>query len=102
MSTAARPTPRSPTASWIWDVAPRAAIVARGSQILFARVIPIGGDHFSRAVADALKINLTMPRVLRVKLAMSRRAPSRKPRNLSMRQRTTLNASILAQLSLIG
>jgi type IV pilus assembly protein PilM len=45
------------------------AVVARGSQILFARVIPVGGDHFSRAVADALKISFDDAKILRIKLA---------------------------------
>ncbi len=43
------------------------AIVARGPQILFARVIPIGGDQLSEAVANTLKISLDDARVLRVK-----------------------------------
>jgi type IV pilus assembly protein PilM len=45
------------------------AVVARGSQILFARVIPVGGDHFNRAVASALKISADDAKVLRIKLA---------------------------------
>ena len=45
------------------------AVIARGSQILFARVIPIGGDHFTRAVSTALKINLDDAKVMRIKLA---------------------------------
>lgn len=44
------------------------AIMARGSHILFARIIPIGGDDFSEAVASALKISLEDARVLRIKL----------------------------------
>lgn len=44
------------------------AVVARGSHILFARIIPIGGDDFSEAVASALKISLEDARVLRIKL----------------------------------
>jgi type IV pilus assembly protein PilM len=45
------------------------AVIARGSQILFARVIPIGGDHFNRAVSAAMKIGLDDAKVLRIKLA---------------------------------
>ncbi len=45
------------------------AIVSRGSRILFARVIPIGGDHFNRAVAEALKVPFEDAKILRIKLA---------------------------------
>ena len=45
------------------------AVIARGTQILFARVIPVGGDHFSRAVATAMKISTEDAKVLRIKLA---------------------------------
>ena len=45
------------------------AIVSRGSQILFARVIPVGGDHFNRAVAEALKVSFEDAKILRIKLA---------------------------------
>jgi type IV pilus assembly protein PilM len=48
----------------IGNVATRAVIVHRG-QIRFARVIPIGGEHLSRAVADAMRIPLDEARVLR-------------------------------------
>lgn len=44
------------------------AVIARGTQILFARVIPVGGDHFNRAVSNALKISLEEAKVLRIKL----------------------------------
>jgi type IV pilus assembly protein PilM len=45
------------------------AVIARAGQILFARIIPIGGDHFNRAAAAALKINFEDARILRVQLA---------------------------------
>jgi type IV pilus assembly protein PilM len=44
------------------------AIIARAGQILFARVIPIGGDHFTRAVASDLKISAEEAKLLRIKL----------------------------------
>jgi type IV pilus assembly protein PilM len=47
------------------------AVIAKGAQILFARVIPVGGDHFSRATAQAMKIKLEAAKLLRVKLAQS-------------------------------
>ena len=45
------------------------AVIARGGKIQFARVVPIGGDHFSRAVASSLRISLDEARQLRIKLA---------------------------------
>jgi type IV pilus assembly protein PilM len=44
------------------------AVIARGGQILFARSIPIGGDHFNRAVATALGIGVDDAKLLRIKL----------------------------------
>ncbi|MDB5356167.1 MAG: type pilus assembly protein PilM [Phycisphaerales bacterium] len=44
------------------------AMVAQGGQALFVRAIPVGGEHFSRAVAAALKIPLDDARLLRIKL----------------------------------
>jgi type IV pilus assembly protein PilM len=49
-------------------VASRAVIAADG-QILFARTIPVGGDHFSRATATALSMKLEDAKILRVKIA---------------------------------
>jgi Tfp pilus assembly PilM family ATPase len=43
-------------------------VIARGSNILFARGIPVGGDHFNRAVASALKMSLEDAKVLRIKV----------------------------------
>ena len=44
------------------------AVIARGQEMLFGRVIPIGGDQFSRAVAESLKITHQDAKILRVKL----------------------------------
>jgi type IV pilus assembly protein PilM len=44
------------------------AVIARGPQILFARAIQVGGDHFNRAVAGALKMSLEDAKVLRIKV----------------------------------
>lgn len=52
----------------IGSVATR-AVVTCGQRILFARVIPIGGDHFSKAVSMALNIGLEDAKTLRIKLA---------------------------------
>src|SRR5687767_6681463 len=44
-------------------------VIARGNEIYFARTIPVGGDHFSRATANALKLKLDDAKLLRVKIA---------------------------------
>lgn len=44
------------------------AIIAEGDKILFARTIPIGGEHFNRAVAQALGIGTEEAKLLRIKL----------------------------------
>jgi type IV pilus assembly protein PilM len=44
-------------------------MIARGEQICFARVIPIGGDHFTQAVAHAMRITLDQAKLLRIQLA---------------------------------
>ena len=45
------------------------AIIACGGDLLFARTIAVGGDHFSRATANGLKIKLDEAKILRVKIA---------------------------------
>jgi type IV pilus assembly protein PilM len=45
------------------------AVIARGTDIVFARTIPVGGDHFSRAAANGLKIKLDDAKLLRVRIA---------------------------------
>jgi type IV pilus assembly protein PilM len=44
------------------------AIIARGTQICFARSIPIGGEHLNKATALALRINLDEAKLLRIQL----------------------------------
>jgi len=44
------------------------AVIARGSKILFARSIKIGGEHLTRAVSGHLKISMDDARMLRLKL----------------------------------
>ena len=44
------------------------AIIAEGTRLLFAKNIPIGGDHLTRSVADGLGISLHDARMLRIKL----------------------------------
>jgi type IV pilus assembly protein PilM len=45
------------------------AMIARGQQILFARSIPFGGDHFTRAAAQALGQGFEETKLLRIKLS---------------------------------
>jgi type IV pilus assembly protein PilM len=45
------------------------AIVARGRHILFARSIPVGGDHFNRAAAQALNVPAEQARMFRMQAA---------------------------------
>ncbi|HEV7300191.1 MAG TPA: pilus assembly protein PilM [Tepidisphaeraceae bacterium] len=44
-------------------------IVSRGQQIFFARSVPIGGNHFTAAVASALKMNFEDAKLMRMRLA---------------------------------
>lgn len=47
------------------------AIIAEGSRILFARTIPVGGEHFNRAVAQSLGLGAEEAKLLRIKLCQS-------------------------------
>ncbi|MCC6239266.1 MAG: pilus assembly protein PilM [Phycisphaerales bacterium] len=47
------------------------AIIAQAENVLFARTINIGGEHFNRAVAAAMNIDLIDARILRLKLGAS-------------------------------
>jgi len=51
-------------------------VIARGGHMLFARSIPVGGDHFTRAVASALGISYQDAKLLRLRLAEARPAPT--------------------------
>jgi type IV pilus assembly protein PilM len=44
-------------------------MICRGREILFARAIPIGGDQFTKAVSEAMKIGFEDAKVLRIKLS---------------------------------
>lgn len=44
------------------------AIIARGAGILFARSIPIGGNHLTQAVANALNLKFPDAKMLRARL----------------------------------
>jgi type IV pilus assembly protein PilM len=58
------------------------AIIARGGEILFARVIPIGGDHFNRASAGAMNVGFEEAKMTRLKLAHAS-SPQSDPRATS-------------------
>lgn len=51
-------------------------VVARGGHMFFARSIPIGGDHFTRAVATALGISHQDAKLLRLRLAETGSTPT--------------------------
>jgi type IV pilus assembly protein PilM len=55
------------------------AIITRGQRVLFARSIPIGGDHFNRAVATAKKIGLQDAKLLRIQTAAALPAEAAAP-----------------------
>ncbi len=70
---------------------------ARGSHILFARIIPIGGDDFSEAVASALKISLEDARILRIKLChvpAGRERSAKEPLDTPASDTSILNPSL--------
>jgi len=50
------------------------AIIAEGQRILFARSIPVGGEHLNRAVAQALGIGAEEAKLLRIKLCQAQPA----------------------------
>jgi len=52
------------------------AVIARRGEILFARVIPIGGDHFNRASATAMSVGFEEAKMTRLKLAHAASPPS--------------------------
>jgi type IV pilus assembly protein PilM len=50
------------------------AVIAEGQRILFARAIPIGGEHLNRAVAQALGVGAEEAKLLRIKLCQAQPA----------------------------
>ncbi|HEX2970774.1 MAG TPA: pilus assembly protein PilM, partial [Tepidisphaeraceae bacterium] len=52
------------------------AIIARGNHILFARTIPIGGDHLTQAVAAALGIGFEEAKLLRLQMGATQTSAS--------------------------
>jgi len=63
------------------------AVIGRGKQIFFARNIPIGGEHFTRAAADALGVSFEEARLIRIKLCHAHPALD------EHRERTTVAAA---------
>jgi type IV pilus assembly protein PilM len=47
------------------------AVIAHGDRIMFARVIPVGGDQLNKAAAEALKVGVDQAKLLRVQLCCS-------------------------------
>jgi type IV pilus assembly protein PilM len=46
-------------------------VIAQGPNVHFARTIPIGGEHFAKATAHALRISMAEAKLLRFKIALS-------------------------------
>jgi type IV pilus assembly protein PilM len=62
----------------IGNVATRAMVV-HAQRIRFARIIPVGGEHLTRAVAEARRITIEEARVLRAKQAAEAPEPELAP-----------------------
>jgi Tfp pilus assembly PilM family ATPase len=69
------------------------AVIARANQVLFARVIPVGGEHFNTAVAHALRINLDAAKLLRLQLA-SAPAAEAKPTRATVSDETSMEQAM--------
>jgi len=79
------------------------AVIARGPQILFARGIPVGGDHFNRAVAGALKMSLEDAKVLRIKVcSLAAPTPSVGAPEAQARQAAASSQSLDQAFPLLG
>jgi len=52
------------------------AVIARGTHVFFARTIAIGGDHFTKAAALALRVSIEEAKLLRIKLCQAQPAPA--------------------------
>jgi type IV pilus assembly protein PilM len=52
------------------------AVIARGGHVLFGRIVPVGGDHFSRAVANSLKLSVEEAKILRIGQSQAESASS--------------------------
>ena len=63
--------------------------IARGEHILLARAIPVGGDHLTRAVAEARGLRLEEAKMLRSKLATAQAATVETAAQAAVRQETT-------------
>ncbi|HLL88850.1 MAG TPA: pilus assembly protein PilM [Tepidisphaeraceae bacterium] len=66
-------------------------VISRGPQILFARTIPVGGDAFTRATADAMKLSFDDAKLLRIRLANL--TPAAMPPAASIDRRTAAIAT---------
>ena len=72
------------------------AIIARGGRIQFARVIPIGGEHFSRAVSSVLQMPLDQAKLLRSKTSAQAGEEARERQSLPGTERPVATAAALA------
>jgi type IV pilus assembly protein PilM len=72
------------------------AVIARGSHILFARTIPVGGDHFNRAVSQTMKVTADDARLLRIKLCHQHPIVSERTEQREIPNRATDAATVAA------
>jgi type IV pilus assembly protein PilM len=54
-------------------------VIARGEQVFFARAIPIGGEHFNKAAAHALRVGIDEAKLLRIQLCHTQPAAPEQP-----------------------
>jgi len=80
------------------------AFVARGAQLLFARSIPVGGNHFARATAAALGVNIEDAKLMRMRLAsMQPSATDREERHaVQPEARAAAGADVDNSFALLG
>jgi type IV pilus assembly protein PilM len=69
------------------------AIIARGSQVYFARTIPIGGEHFNKATAHALRISLDEAKLMRIQLCHAQPPAAENPKKAPA-QKASATASV--------
>jgi type IV pilus assembly protein PilM len=65
------------------------AVIARGQQILFARSIPVGGEHLNKAAAHALRISLEEAKLMRIQLSVAQ------PATDAQREKTAVENEVL-------
>lgn len=73
------------------------AVISRGQQIFFARSIPVGGEHFNKAVAHAHRISLDQAKLLRIQLCANQPAFSERREKETVHQPDAIASSNVEQ-----